>query len=203
MKLTSKDFSAMKMPAIALVIAIAASAVMVWFTLNQLARAEKQVRSQLASLQEAKTRFQRSGEERETVMHYIQAYRQLERVGFVGAEQRLNWVEALRKANVQAGLFGVDYQLSAQQRFPGLGQGSAVGDRIKHSEMKLSFGVLHEGSLMRFLSDLSAQQSGYFVVTACSLDRTGWQGPPQPKQPNLRAECDLSWLTIAPEKDTR
>lgn len=203
MKLTSKDFGAMKMPAIALVVAVAASAVMLWFTSNQLTRAEKQVRSQLSSLQDAKTRFQRSGEERETVMHYIQAYRQLERVGFVGTEQRLNWVEALRKANAQAGLFGVDYQLSAQQRFAGLGQGNPIGDRIRHSEMKLSFGVLHEGDLMRLLNNISAQQSGYFVLTGCSLDRTGWQGPPLPKQPNLRAECDLSWLTIAPVKDTR
>src|SRR5512140_236829 len=115
MNLTSKDLGAMKMPAIALAIAAVVSFALIGFTSNQRTQAEVQYRDQLAALQEARTRYQRSGEERETVMHYIEAYRQLERIGFVGSEQRLNWVESLREANARAGLFGVDYQMTAQQ----------------------------------------------------------------------------------------
>jgi hypothetical protein len=78
MTLTSKDFGAMKMPALALAIAIAASLAMVALSSNQFEQSEKQYRNQLTALGEARTRYLRSGEERETVMHYVQAYHQLE-----------------------------------------------------------------------------------------------------------------------------
>ena len=199
MPLISKDFNAIKMPLLALAIAVAASSAMVAFSSNQRSQSEKQYRDQLTALQDARTRYQRSGEERETVMHYLQAYRQLEKIGFVGAEQRLNWVESLRAANTQAGLFGVDYQLSAQEPFPYVAKDNPIGDRVKHSRMRLSFGVLHEGDLTQLFRALSAQQPGFFTLNSCSLDRAGRQGAPVPRQANLTAECELSWLTIDPK----
>jgi hypothetical protein len=201
MQLTAKDFRAMKMPVIALVIAAAASFAMLAFSSNQRAQSEKHYRDQLTALQEARTRYQRSGEERETVMHYLQAYRQLEKIGFVGTEQRLNWVESLRAANAQAGLMGVEYQLTAQEPFPYVVKDNPIGERVKHSRMRLSFGVLHEGDLTRLLRALAAQQPGLFTLNSCSLDRAGRQGPPVPKQANLTAECELSWLTVDPKGD--
>jgi hypothetical protein len=201
MKLTSKDFAVMKMPAIALAIAVAVSFVIVGFTSNQRTQSERQYRDQVTALKEAQSRYQRSGDERETVMHYIQAYRQLEKIGFVGAEQRLNWVESLRLANAQAGLFGVDYQMTAQAPFPFVAKNNPVSERIRHSQMKLSFGVLHEADLMRLFSALSAQQPGLYALTGCSLDRAGRQGLPLPRQANLTAQCDLSWVTIDPGKN--
>ncbi len=199
MPLISKDLGAMKMPLLALAIAVAASFAMIAFSSNQHSQSEKQYRDQLTALQEARTRYQRSGDERETVTHYLQAYRQLEKIGFVGAEQRLNWVESLRAANAQAGLSGVDYQLAAQEPFPYVAKDNPVGDRVKHSRMRLSFGVLHEGELTRLLRALFAQQPGLFTLNSCSLDRAGRQGAPLPRQANLTAECELSWLTIDPK----
>ena len=199
MPLISKDLGAMKMPLLALAIAVAASFAMIAFSSNQHSKSEKQYRDQLTALQEARTRYQRSGDERETVTHYLQAYRQLEKIGFVGAEQRLNWVEGLRAANAQAGLSGVDYQLAAQEPFPYVAKDNPVGDRVKHSRMRLSFGVLHEGELTRLLRALFAQQPGLFTLNSCSLDRAGRQGAPLPRQANLTAECELSWLTIDPK----
>ena len=76
MQLTPKDLGAMKMPLLALAIAVAASFAMVAFSSNQLSQSEKQHRDQLTALQEARTRYQRSGDERETVMHFVKAYRQ-------------------------------------------------------------------------------------------------------------------------------
>ncbi len=201
MSLTSKDFGAMKMPTTALAIAAVVSFALIGFTSNQRTQAEVQYRDQLAALQEARTRYQRSGEERETVMHYIEAYRQLERIGFVGSEQRLNWVESLREANTRAGLFGVDYQMTAQQPYPYVAKDNPISNRIKQSQMRLSFGVLHEGDLMKLFRGLSALQPGLFSITACSLDRAGRQGAPVPRQANLTAVCELSWVTIDPKDE--
>jgi hypothetical protein len=189
----------MKMPLLALAIAVAASFAMLEFSSNQRARSEKQHRDQLTALQEARIRYQRSGDERETVTHYLQTYRQLEKIGFVGAEQRLNWVESLRAANAQAGLSGVNYQLTAQEPYPYVAKDNPVGDRVRQSRMRLSFGVLHEGELTRLFRALSAQQQGLFALNSCSLDRAGRQGAPLPGQANLTAECELSWLTIDPK----
>jgi hypothetical protein len=196
MQLTSKDLGAMKMPMLALAIAVTASFVIVALSSSHLSQSEMQYRDQLSALKEARTRYQRSGQERETVMHYLQAYRQLEKTGFIGAEQRLNWVESLRVANAKAGLFGVDYQLTAQEPFPYVTKDNPVSDRVRHSRMRLSFGVLHEGDLMRLFQALSAQQPGLFALNSCSLDRAGRQGAPVPRRANLTVECELSWLTI-------
>lgn len=191
----------MKMPAIALSIAFAASISMIGFTSNQHRQSEAQYRGQLTALKEARIRHQRAGEERETVMHYILAYRQLESIGFIGAEQRLNWVESLREANAQAGLFGVDYQMTAQEPFPYVAKDNPIGHRIKHSQMRLSFGVLHEAGLMKLFRALSARQAGLFSITGCSLARDGRQGPALPRQANLTAQCELSWVTIDPKDE--
>lgn len=199
MPLSAKDLGTMKMPMLALAIALAAAFAMLAFSSNQRAQSEQQLQVQLTALQEARTRYQRSGEERETVMQYLKAYRHLEQIGFVGAEQRLNWVDSLREANAQAGLFGVDYQMSAQEPFLYVPKGNPVGERVRQSRMRLSFGVLHEADLMRLFRALSAQQPGLFALNRCSLDRAGRQGAPVPRQANLNAECELSWVTIDPK----
>jgi len=199
MQLTPNDLRAMKMPVLALVIALVASFAMVAISSGRLEQSEQRYRDQQTGLRDARTRYQRSGEERETVMHYLQAYRQLEKVGFVGTEQRLNWVESLRTANKQAGLFGVDYQLSAQEPFPYVAKDNPVSNRVRQSRMRLSFGILHEGDLTRLFRALSAQQPGLFSLNGCSLDRAGRQGPPLPKQANLTVDCELSWLTVDPK----
>ena len=199
MRLTSKDLGALKTPILALGIAVAVSFAMVAFSSSRRSQSEKQYRYHLTALQDARTRYQRSGNERETVTHYLQAYLQLEKIGFVGSEQRLNWVESLRAANAQADLFGVDYQLSAQEPFPNVAKDNPIGDRVKHSRMRLSFGVLHEGDLTRLFRALAAQQAGLFTLNSCALDRAGRQGAPLPRQANLTAECELSWLTIDPK----
>ena len=80
MSLISKDLGAMKMSMLALAVALAASFAMVALSSNQRLQSEKHYRDQLSALQQARTRYQRSGNERETVMHYVQAYRQLEKI---------------------------------------------------------------------------------------------------------------------------
>lgn len=191
----------MRLPALALVAALAASFAMVAFTSNQRRQSEAAFRAQQAALDEARSRLQRSGEERETVTHYLQGYRQLEKIGFVGGEQRLNWVESLRTANLKAGLLGVDYQLTAQEPFPYVPKDNPLADRVKQSRMFLTFGVPHEGDLTRLFQALGAQQPGLYSINGCSLDRAGRQGPPEPRQPNLAVECELSWLTLDPKGD--
>jgi hypothetical protein len=200
MKLAAKDLATMKLPFLVLAVAIAASFLVVRFSSDKRDETEMQHRAQSTALQDARSRYQRSGEERETILRYLPAYQQLENQGFVGTEQRINWLEGLRMANVQAGLFGVTYQLDVRKPFPLVGQSNPMSKHLHDSEMKLSFGLVHEGDLMRFFQALAAQQTGIFILTGCALDRLGRSESPAPRQANLTASCDLSWVTVDPGK---
>jgi len=94
----------------------------------------------------------------------------------------------------------VAYQLDAQKPFPLIGQSNPMLSHLHNSQMKLSFGLVHEGDLMRFIQALATQQTGIFIVTRCALDRVARSDSPAPKQANLAAQCDLSWLTVDPGK---
>lgn len=202
MIMTLKDFASMRLPVAVLVASIILSAVMIKFSSMQNKAAETQRRSQAAALKEASNRYQRSGEEREAILRYLPAYRKLQSEGLIGAEQRIEWIEALRAANKQAGLFGVTYQLEARIPFNLADQGNPASQFLQQSQMKLSFGLVHEGDLMRFLGMLATQKSGMFFLQSCIIDRPVRIDTPAPRQPNLNAQCELSWLTIDPEKKT-
>jgi DNA-binding Lrp family transcriptional regulator len=203
MALTSTDLASMKLPAAALVAAIVVAFVIVDLSVSKRDRAKEQLNAQSNALSEVQQRYHRSGEEVEFIHRYLPDYRQLQERGFVGSEQRVNWIESLRAANQRAGLSGVKYQLSAQDRFPYVSQTNPMSQQIRHSQMKLNFGLVHEGELMRLFRELEAQRSGVFALTGCSLDRGLKTGNPIPREANLTAECDISWLTIAPEGGNR
>jgi hypothetical protein len=200
MKSISKDWATLKIPLLVLAIALGASVALVNFSSAKREQAEAQNRSRLLLLKDARSRYQRSGIERETILRYLPAYQRLHKHGFVGSEQRIDWLEALRVANGQAGLFGVTYQLAPQKPFSLLGQDNPMSAYLRHSDMKLAFGLVHEGNLMHFFHALQAQQTGIFMLTGCSLDRAGQGTPPAPRQANLSAQCELSWLTIEPAR---
>lgn len=200
MALTFKDVASMRLPVVILIAALVLSAVLVKFTLVQQKAAEEQRLAQTKTLNDARDRYHRSGEEREVILRYLPAYRKLQSEGVVGAEQRIEWIEGLRSANKQAGLFGVTYQLEARKPFAVLGQNNPAAQFLQQSLMKLSFGLVHEGDLMRFLQTLATQQSGMFFIRSCTIDRAVRNDAPAPRQPNLSAQCELSWLTIDPGK---
>jgi hypothetical protein len=200
MKITGKDLSRLKLPALVFLAAATVSVVLVGLSSGYRERVERALRTQASALQEARNRYQRSGEEREIILRYLPVYQELEQQGFIGAERRINWLESLRIANVESGLFGVDYQLRPQEPFPLADKSNPIAPRVLHSQMNLSMGLVHEGDLMRFLRALAAQRAGLFTLTSCTLERNGLSSTPAPRQANLTAQCKLSWVTVAADE---
>lgn len=200
MKITGKDLSRLKLPALVFLAAATVSVVLVGLSSGYRERVERALRTQASALQEARSRYQRSGEEREIILRYLPVYQELEQQGFIGAERRINWLEGLRMANAEAGLFGVDYQLRPQEPFPLADKGNPIAPRVLHSQMNLSMGLVHEGDLMRFVRALAAQRAGLFALTSCTLERNGLSSTPAPRQANLTAQCKLSWVTVAADE---
>jgi hypothetical protein len=133
--------------------------------------------------------------EKNIIVRYLDGFRQLERAGFVGDEQRINWLDGLRLANQQADLFGVDYQIGAQSPYAYAAEFSPGPIMLNQSVMQVRFRLLHEGDLDRFLDSLARQGAGIFTVDQCLMRRIDTRGVIR-YQPNVNAECSLSWITV-------
>jgi len=171
-------------------------ALAVYYSGRLMISARQLLAQQQVQLKDARTRLQRSGEERDIIVRYIGGFRQLERTGFVGDEQRINWLDGLRLANQQADLFGVDYQIGAQKPYAFASEFNPGALALNESAMRVRFRLLHEGDLGRFFDALARQGTGIFTVDQCQLRRIDTGGVIR-YQPNVSAECDLSWITVS------
>lgn len=189
------DVQALRNPLLVLAGVVLIGALAVYYSSRLLVAARQQLVQQQNQLKDARTRLHKSGEEKDLIVRYIGGFRQLERTGFVGDEQRINWLDGLRLANQQADLFGVDYQIGAQRPYafaPDFNPGPLA---LNQSVMRVRFRLLHEGDLERFFEALARQGAGIFTVDQCQMRRIDTRGVIR-YQPNVNAECDLSWITV-------
>ena len=199
----SSDLRAMRVPLTVLLIVLLAGGVLVFYTKHLAEASSQQLKQQENQLREARTRYQKSGDEKEIITRYLGDYKRLQKQGFIGTESRINWLDGLRVANQQSELFGVEYQIGAQQPYTLATEYNTGNFAIQQSLMKLNFPLLHEGDLMRFFSILSTKGVGLFHLRQCKLERLDSNPTTLRFQPNLRAECELTWITMNPADSTR
>lgn len=175
----------------ALLLAAAGAVHVMW---QRVEDAEQRLRQETMRTRDAQSRLQLSGREREMIVQNLQAYRDLERAGFVAPEQRINWVTGLRNANHAAGLFGIEYQIGAQRAYRAAQQLNAPDLDVRESSMRLKAGLLHEEDLMRLFGALESQNLGVFLLEECTLKRLPTASGLR-YQPHLDADCQMAWLT--------
>ena len=195
--MNANELRALQTPLIILLAAVALGGGLVYELDQTLASTKRELAQQQNQMRDARTRLQKSGDEKEIIVRHLPSYQYLQRAGFVGDEQRLNWLEGLRQSNQQAQLFGVQYQIGSQQAYPYAAELDPGQLGLHQSVMKVSFRLLHEGDLMAFLTALGQQGAGFFAVNQCKLERLN-AVPSARFQPNLRAECDIAWITLRP-----
>src|SRR5690606_21902331 len=138
---------------------------------------------------------QSSGQEKETIINYLPLYRELIQDGFIGEERRLEWVDGLRNIHQQNKLFGINYTISTQEEYKPAFALNVGPFSLQRSVMKLELAMLHEGDLLTLLDALDAQQTTPFIVRDCEITRLN-EAISNNLVPNLRANCELDWLTI-------
>jgi hypothetical protein len=201
--MTRADFESVRNPLLALGAILLGVAGAVYYTDQLAIKARRDLAQQENQLKDARTRLHRSGDEKDLIVRYLGSYQQLQKRGFAGDEQRINWLDALRVTNQQADLFGVDYEIGTQKPYAFAASLNPGQVQLRESVMKLRFRLLHEGDLLRFLDLLSRQGAGIYTVDQCTLKRLDTRGVIR-YQPNLAAECELAWITASagatPEK---
>jgi hypothetical protein len=177
--MNQEDLQALRTPLLVLVLVLLAGGGAIYYSDRMTAGARLQLGQQQKQLKDARTRLQKSGDERDVIVRYLEGFRQLERSGFVGEEQRINWLDGLRLANQQADLFGVSYQIGTQSAYAYAAQYNPGQIALSQSVMKLDFRLLHEADLGRFFNALSRQR--------CCGPAPGRAGrPPSPSAPRWR-----------------
>lgn len=200
MKLTAKDIAPLRVPLVALLAAVAVGWAIIGYSKRDLDEAQGRLSTWTAALKEARERFQRSDEEKAMILRYLPAYTALQQQGFVGTERRLEWVEALRAADRQAGLHGVQYKIEPQESSLHPAVSGAISQRLRRSTMRLTLGATHEADLLEFMDALREQGAGVFSVKSCAVSPVQ-TGQPEPGKANLSAECEIDWLTVAASEE--
>lgn len=196
--MNTEQLKALRGPLILLLAALAAAAGAIYYTHILRQQAQAALLQQQNQLREAETRMQRSGDEKLIIVQYVDKYKQLQQSGFIGDEQRINWLDSLRTANERSDLFGVNYGIEAQQAYPYAAELNPGQISLRQSVMKLEFRLLHELDLLRFFEALRLQNAGLFHLDQCTLRRTEASGAVR-YQPNITASCQLAWITATPE----
>ena len=142
--MTQADLQAIRNPSLLLAAILTAVVSTVYYTERLAVAARQQLAQQQTQLKDARTRLQKSGDEKEVIVRYLGSFQQLARRGFVGEEQRINWLDGLRLTNQQADLFGVDYDIASQKPYPYAADLNPGDIKLNQSVMKLRFRLLHE-----------------------------------------------------------
>lgn len=192
--MTLPPIAALKTSILLLLAAGLLSAAGIFWSHRQDTAARADLQLQQAALNATHARQQQGQTEARLIAQHLDAYRALIARGFVGEENRLAWIEAVHLANQDARLYGLTYTLSPRATAPAI---LAGGLPLKQTRMVVNMPLLVETDLPRFLDALRARAPGLFRVSSCRLNRIT-DAPPQPvNRPELDAECELLWFTLA------
>jgi hypothetical protein len=116
--------------------------------------------------------------------------------GILGAELRLSWIEALRRADAAIGLPALDYRINSQKLYePPFAVNLGAFD-IRVSEMSLGLGLLHEGDLITLFDALDTTADGLYSVSRCEAIRVNEFEATDRTRPKIKADCVLEWFTV-------
>ena len=189
---------ALKLPLLLLLAVLLLAIIGIAWTQAQSRQAESALLQQQSALNAARQQLDHSRQQERLIATHLTSYQALVERGFVGTEDRLAWIEAAQHANRDAGLYGLDYRLTPRTASPAtLAQGLPLGQTV----MTLTLPLLLETDLSRFLDALKARAPGVFRVQGCRLSRINEAYAGAGRAPQLSAECDLLWFTVA-EKTT-
>lgn len=132
------------------------------------------------------------------VDRYYRRYDKFRRLGFVGHEDRLDWVESIRGIAMRQKLPHVAYVVEPQLDVsPPVTSVQGSGDiRIFGSKLELVLGLLHEGDLLRFFNALQSEAPGLMKIDRCEMARQSSDDELLTDQANVVAICKLTIFSL-------
>jgi hypothetical protein len=195
MKITKSDFELIKRGVIFLAVAILVAGIGYgttgWFTKKKL----QELTTAKSNLSQTRSRYAQSRDEGEELRRDLPVYQSLFDHGFIGEEQRLNWIETISQIRSARTFYDIEYKIEAQQPYtlepvPELFS-------VFASPMTIQFDLLHEEDLLNFMEDLKNKAKGVFIVKECEMDRKEeTQLDSKTTLAKLKSTCNLSWISL-------
>jgi len=199
MKLDAKDLKRLQWAIAFLVIMAVVGGISVWTALQLKGGAEKTHREATAARKDIQTKLARARDEEQELRDKIVRFQALKDRGYIGPEQRLDWVEAIARIKTARRISKLDFEFAPQRTVDASilpGGASAGGFDIMASQMRLQIQVLHEGELLAFLADLRNTVQALLQVRSCAIERIALNGTQRANNAQLKAECKLEWITL-------
>lgn len=189
--------SLMQRGIVTLSVCVVASALLAggsWLTLNErqndLVKAEQ-------SLRGAQARHDKAERAQRVVQNDLPRFRELERQGVIGTEQRLAWLQTLVQIGEQLRLPAMQYRVDAQEPFTPDYINFGGNYEVRHSDMTVSLQGFHEMDLLNVIGTMEQRAPGLFQVAECEALRLQQGLQLDTELPNVSAECRLRWFTIS------
>ncbi len=160
------------------------------FFLAKLTAINLQAQSELG---QAQGKYTAATNEKNEIREFQPMYLELVQRGFVGEEKRLDAIEFIHAIQESRKLLPITYEISPQQIVqmdPSVQTGEL---EVRASKLIAHIGLLHEGDILTFLSDLSSK--GIFIPQSCSI-KPDVGARVATLSVQLQGECTLNWITM-------
>lgn len=203
MKSDTSDLGRLKWAIALLVLLSAGGGGAVWSTLQMQKAGERAVAESSATRTDIRAKLARARDEQAELQDKIARFQSLKERGYIGQEQRLDWIETLSKLKAARRIYRLEYDFAPQRPVEAsiLPGGSNAGSfDVVASQMRMQVQFLHEGELLALINDIRSSVQALIQVRSCNIERapagTGERNNPAP----LKAECTLEWITLKERK---
>lgn len=195
MKLTPVDILLLRLPLAVLGLITICMLALGAFSYQQQTQSAELLSQQEKQLNQARQRYQSSGQEKDTIVKYLPTYQRLISEGFIGEERRIEWVDNLRVIHQDNKLFGINYNIATQEAYKPAFNLNLGNLSMYRSVMKLELAMLHEGDLLLLMEELRVRKITPFILRQCEMVKRP-NSTFDKFSPNMQANCELDWLTV-------
>lgn len=184
-------------PWMVLVLACAlAGGALIWYSQRVLVQERLALTAAQAERTQNREKLSRIAEEEREVREKVEVYRRLKSLGIIGPERRLEWADTMSRIRTARELLDLRYRVAPRRPLVSVA-GKPANVEFYASQMTVDLALLHEGDLLRLLSDLRESGNAYYSVRDCSVARNNLaQSAGLSMTPRLSASCNIDLITI-------
>lgn len=203
MKLDTNDLKRLQWAIALLIILSLVGGGAVWTTEQMKKSSNLALLSANAERKDIQVKLSQTLAEQQELTEKMNRFQALRAHGYIGPEQRLNWIDAIARIKAARQIIKLDYEFAPQRQIdPSIlpGGGAAGGFEIMSSQLRLNMHLLHEGELLDFLADLTTELhntvEAMVLLRSCAIGRLTPGSSDRGSKAQLNAECTLEWVTL-------
>lgn len=177
------------MPLFWMLFSSTSGSVLIWQGWQHQQAAEASHAAALQTLGQIRRQLASGMQQQQDMADFAAPYRAMTAQDRFAPEHRLDWRDAMENLRQRKIVPQLGYRIFPQS---GNNPSGIPWWKTADSEMKLHFGLAHEEQLLDFFDALSAENSGWFQLESCTLQRNAAQDA----DILLRGECNGRWITL-------